>query len=160
MKITIRPLEEKDNSTIARIIRTVLKEHGVDKPGTVFTDPTTDNLYKLFLTKKAMYWVAEVDGEIVGGCGIYPTIGLPAKCTELVKLYLLKTVRGLGLGKQLMNKCAEEAKTFGYTSLYLETMPELSNAIGLYESLEYKKLATSLGDSGHFACDVWMLKNL
>lgn len=160
MKVTIRPLEKKDNTAIARIIRAVLKEHGVDRPGTVFTDPTTDDLFNLFNTEKALYWVAEIDNEIVGGCGIYPTIGLPADCIELVKLYLLKSTRGTGLGKQLMNNCAEKAKELGFTSLYLETMPELSNAIGLYQSLGYKKLNSSLGNSGHFACDVWMLKTL
>ena len=90
MKIELRPITKYDNIAIASVIRSILKEHGVNKPGTVFTDPTTDNLFELFEMENSNYWVALVDNEIVGGCGIYPTIGLPDGCIELVKLYVLK----------------------------------------------------------------------
>lgn len=160
MKIELRPITKYDNIAIASVIRSILKEHGVNKPGTVFTDPTTDNLFELFEMENSNYWVALVDNEIVGGCGIYPTIGLPDGCIELVKLYVLKKARGLGLGKKLMLESAKLATELGYKEIYLETMPELSNAIGLYEELGYKRLNAPLGDSGHFACDIWMLNQL
>ena len=102
----------------------------------------------------------EKSGKIVGGCGLYPTKGLPEGCAELVKLYLASEMRGLGLGKELMLKTAEAAKSLGYNQLYLESMPELNSAVGLYQSLGYKIIDTPLGDSGHFACNLWMLKSL
>ncbi len=46
--ITLRRIEEKDNREIAELIRTVFREFKIDKPGTVYYDPTTDDLYKLF----------------------------------------------------------------------------------------------------------------
>ena len=85
---------------------------------------------------------------------------MPKNCIELVKLYVLNKTRGLGLGKKLMLQCAKTASELGYKEIYLETMPELSNAIGLYEELGYQKLKAPLGDSGHFACDIWMLNQL
>lgn len=160
MKCELRLIEPEDNVELASVIRKVLKEHGVDRPGTVYTDPTTDELFELFnSSQNAFYYVATVEEKIVGGCGIYPTSGLPDGFAELVKLYLLKEVRGMGLGKQLMQRCMEEAEHF-YTHLYLETTPELSNAIGLYESLGFKTIKSRLGESGHFSCNVWMVKNL
>ena len=74
---SIRKLEERDNKAIANIIRSVLKEFGAAKPGTVYYDPTTDDLYSLFKEENSIYFVAEKDGELVGGSGIYPTPSLP-----------------------------------------------------------------------------------
>jgi len=155
-----RKIHESDNKGIAAVIRAVLKEHGVDKPGTVFTDPTTDELFDLFQTENAQYWVVENAGQIIGGAGIFPTKGLPSDCVELVKLYLHKSLRGKGVGKHLIQMCIDEAQEYGFSSVYLETMPELSNAIGLYEKMGFEKLDKRYGDSGHFACDLWMLKKI
>lgn len=158
--ILIRPLEPRDNGGIAAIIRLVLLEFNAAKKGTVFYDPTTDDLYTLFKENHSAYFVAELNHKLVGGCGIYPTVGLPAGCCELVKLYLLPEARGFGLGKKLIQQSVEQAKENGFTSMYLETMPELSDAVSLYEKLGFTYLPSALGDSKHFGCSVWMLKNL
>lgn len=145
---------------MAVIIRSVLAEFKANKPGTVYYDPTTDDLFTLFQTANAAYFVAELNGEIMGGSGIYPTHNLPTGCCELVKLYLSHNARGKGLGKVLMNQCFQAAKQLGYTSIYLETMPELSTAVGLYEKLGFEYLKDPLGNSGHFGCDIWMVRQL
>ncbi|MBN9295696.1 MAG: GNAT family N-acetyltransferase [Filimonas sp.] len=156
----IRPIEEKDNKAIATIIRNVLAEFGANKPGTVYFDPTTDDLYTLFKTPGSQYWVAEEDGKIIGGSGIFPTEGLPEGCCELVKLYLDTAARGKGLGKQLILHCLDAAAKAGFTQVYLETMPELHNAVGLYERCGFTYLDGPLGNSGHFGCDIWMAKSI
>lgn len=155
-----RKIQKEDNIELATVIRDVLTEHGVDKPGTVFTDPTTDALFELFQHPNSEYWVVLDGDRILGGIGMFPTKGLPQGCVELVKLYILKEVRGKGVGRKLMQICINESKSLGFSSVYLETMPELSNAIGLYQEMGFVKLENSLGDSGHFACDLWMLKEL
>ena len=158
--VEIRPIRQEDNAALAKIIRTVLTEFNAAKPGTVFYDPTTDDLFHLFRTPGSAYWVLEIDGAIVGGAGIYPTPGLPTGCCELVKLYLLKEARGKGYGKQLIMQCFDSAMKYGYEQVYLETMPELSMAVGLYEQCGFQYLNGPLGKSGHFGCDLWMLKRL
>lgn len=160
MRVEFRKIRPEDNPKIASVIRSVLKEHGVDKPGTVFTDPTTDNLYELFQTANSIYWIAVENNKIIGGCGIFPTSGLPTKCSELVKLYVSKEARGNKIGYTLMEMSINSAKELGYESLYLETLPELAKAVSLYERLGFKALSKPLGASGHFACDIWMLKDL
>ena len=123
--ISIRPIRASDNTFIAGIIRKILTEFGANKPGTVYFDPTTDNLFQLFSIHNAAYYIAEADGKILGGSGVFPTPGLPVGCCELVKLYLISEMRGQGLGLLLMEKCFQTAIDFGFTQMYLETMPEL-----------------------------------
>lgn len=157
---SIRLIEPKDNVALAAVIRAALTEFGANKPGTVYFDPTTDQLFQLFETPGSVYYVAENDNEILGGCGIFPTAGLPDKTCELVKLYLAPSARGTGLGKALMLKAMAWAKEAGYEQVYLETMPELSNAVTMYEKLGYNRLTKAMGNSGHDGCSIWMLKAL
>lgn len=98
--------------------------------------------------------------KIVGGSGVFPTPGLPPGCCELVKLYLLPEMRGKGLGLMLMEKCFQQAAKFGFRQMYLETMPELRMALGLYEKAGFRYLPGQLGSSGHFGCDLWMIRDL
>lgn len=158
--IKIRPIEAQDNMELADIIRTALTEFGANKPGTVFFDPTTDALFDLFRTSGSFYFVAVLNNELVGGCGIFPTENLPHGTCELVKLYVKKSARGTGIGKDLMDKSIEWAKANGYTQVYLESMPELSKAVSIYEKQGFAKLDHPLGNSGHDGCDIWMLKTL
>jgi putative acetyltransferase len=158
--ITLRKLEEKDNKEIAELIRSVFREFRIDKPGTVYYDPTTDDLYSLFKKPGSIYWIAEENGKIIGGCGIYSTPGLPVGCAELVKLYLMPEQRGKGIGRMLMERSFESAREFGYSQVYLESMPELNKAIDIYEKAGFKFIPARMGNSGHFCCDIWMLKDL
>ena len=97
---------------------------------------------------------------MIGGCGVYPTSGLPEGYAELVKFYLLPEYRGRGIGRMLMERNIESARDFGYSQLYLESMPELSKAIGMYEKAGFHFIPGRLGNSGHFNCDIWMVRDL
>lgn len=158
--LTIRPISKEDNPMIATIIRSCLTEFGANKPGTVFYDKTTDQLFELFQENGAAYFIAEQEDKIVGGGGIFPSPGLPAGTCELVKMYLLPEARGTGIGATLMNKCMSMAKELGFVSMYIETLPELKKAISVYEKFGFSYLDKPLGDTGHFGCSVWMLKSL
>ncbi|HEY9362063.1 MAG TPA: GNAT family N-acetyltransferase [Chitinophagaceae bacterium] len=158
--IILRKIKKEDNAALANIIRQTLAEFGANKKGTVYFDPTTDELYDLFKLEKSVYFVAEKEGEIIGGGGIYPTQGLPADTCELVKMYLLPMARGKGLGKEIIEKNLRFAKEAGFKKVYLESMPELKKALKVYEKAGFKYLEGPLGKSGHFGCDLWMIKEL
>ena len=159
-QIKIRVIQKKDNAALAQLIRITLKEFGADHPGTVYFDETTDRLFEVFETSKSVYHVAEFDNEIVGGGGIFPTTGLPRETCELVKMYLYPQVRGIGLGKLLIQKCIDFAEEAGYKNIYLETMPELKQALKTYEKFGFEYINHQMGNSGHFGCELWMLKQL
>ena len=160
MNITIRPIEKKDNAALAKIVRDTLAEFGANHPGTVYYDPTTDTLFEVFQRDGAGYFVAEIDNKLMGGAGIYPTDGLPAGTCELVKMYLLPEARGLGLGKTLIEKSLALAKENNYGYVYLESMPELKKALTVYEKFGFTYLKGPMGNSGHFGCELWMLKKI
>lgn len=159
--VQIRPIAQADNKAMATIIRTALTEFGANKPGTVFYDDTTDHLYELFQsTPLSAYFVAEKNGELIGGAGIFPTEGLPANTCELVKMYLHKSARGMGLGRYMIDQCILTAKEKGFTQIYLETMPELKKAVSVYEKFGFHYLDGPMGNSGHNGCDIWMLRHI
>ena len=160
MPLTIRAITESDNIELAKIIRASLEEFDVPKIGTVYSDPTTDNLSALFQAKGSAYFIAEEDGQLLGGCGIYPTDGLPEKHAELVKLYLSPASRGRGIAKHLLEQTYQVAKETGYTHLYLESFPQLESAVSLYLKNGFSHLDQAMGNSGHHACTIWMLKEL
>ncbi len=157
----IRTIQQEDNATLAKIIRNALAEFGANKPGTVYFDPTTDHLFEVFnATPNSIYFIAERNGEMIGGAGIYPTENLPDATCELVKMYLKPEARGFGLGRTLIEKCLLTARDMGYKQVYLESMPELKKALSVYEKFGFKYLAGPMGNSGHTGCDLWMLKML
>lgn len=160
MDIVIRTIRPSDNKAIASIIRNTLSEFNANRPGTVFFDHSTDALFELFQEPGSVYYVIELENSLAGGAGIFPSQGLPEGTCELVKMYLLPRARGKGIGKQLIEKCIEFAKTAGYKRIYLETMPELRKAIHVYEKSDFTYLDGPLGNTGHFGCDVWMIKEL
>jgi putative acetyltransferase len=158
--VTIRTIQPADNPALAIIIRNALAEFGANKPGTVYYDATTDALYGLFRQPGSIYYVAEVAGELIGGAGIFPSPGLPDGTCELVKMYLTPAARGKGIGKMLIDKALQFAAEAGYRNVYIETMPELRKAMSVYEKFGFKYLDGPLGNTGHFGCNVWMLKEL
>lgn len=160
MNIQIREIEASDNARLATIIRQTLAEFGANHPGTVYYDDTTDHLYELFRQPGSVYYVAEMDGELMGGGGIYPTEGLPADTCELVKMYLLPKARGTGLGKRLIEKSIAKAAELGYKKIYLETMPELKQALKVYARFGFQYLEGPMGNSGHTGCSLWMIREI
>ena len=160
MNITIRAIRQNDNAALATIVRDTLAEFGANHPGTVYYDPTTDTLFELFQRQGATYFVGEIDNKIVGGAGIYPSDGLPGGTCELVKMYLLPEARGVGLGKTLIEKCLQFAADNSYKNVYLESMPELKKALKVYEKFGFTYLDGPMGNTGHFGCELWMLKKL
>ena len=158
--VTIRDLRKEDNPALAKVVKDTLAEFGANHPNTVYYDPTTDTLFEVFQTPRSKYFLAEINNKIVGGGGIYPTDGLPPDTCELVKMYLLPEARGLGLGRTLIEKCIEAAAENGFKNIYLETMPELKQALSVYEKFGFEFLKGPMGNSGHTGCSLWMLKQL
>lgn len=160
MSIFFRQIQPQDNKPLAEIIRSSIELLNLPTEGTAHSDPTTDNLYQLFQTNQSIYYVAYSQDQVLGGCGIYPSEGLPQNYAELVRFFLTPSARGKGIGRKLMDMSIQSAKEMGYTHLYLESFPEMKAAVKLYEQNGFDYLTGSLGNTGHFSCNVWMLKTL
>mgnify|MGYP000491161204 CR=1 FL=1 len=156
--LTIRPIQFSDNAPLAKIIKSSIEELSLPTEGTAHSDPTTNNLFSLFQMPRSFYWVAVQEGKVLGGCGIYPSSGLPQGYCELVRFFLAPAARGKGIGLALMQKSFQTAVEMGYTHCYLESFPEMKEAITMYERNGFVRLNAPLGNTGHFSCNVWMVK--
>jgi len=158
--IEISVIQKQDDPFIAKVIRDVFVEHGINRPGTAYFDPCLDIMYEYHTGDRKIYFVARENNKVIGGAGIYPTEGLPEDTCELVKMYLLKECRGKGMGRLLIEKCIAEARKLGYRKIYLETTPELNSAIRMYEKFGFVQLKERMGNTGHHSCGIFMLKKL
>jgi putative acetyltransferase len=156
----IRPIQEADNQAVAKVIRTVLIEHNVPKVGTAYADASLDCMFETYSVNRSRYFVVEHHNQIIGGAGISQLANESETICELQKMYFLPEARGLGLGMQMMQKCLDEARSFGYEQCYLETMPYMHDAQKLYKKFGFAYIDAPMGCTGHTSCPVWMLKDL
>lgn len=159
-EFTIRPIQQKDNAEIEAVIKSIFPEFGMPFVGTAYADLETTRMFESYQGDNEIYFVLEKDGQIYGGAGIRALQGAEPSICELQKMYFSPEIRGLGFGKDIINRCLEKAKSFGFKTCYLETVPSLKAAIHIYESVGFQKIDKSLGNTGHFSCDVRMTKAL
>lgn len=157
---SIREIQLNDNQEIALTIRTVLTEFGVPKVGTAYEDKALDMMFETYNKPKSCYFVITNGKTILGGAGIMKLENCKENICELQKMYFSPEARGKGLGSQMMNICLEKAKEFGFEKCYLETLPYMKGAQKLYKKSDFTSLDAPLGDTGHYSCNMWMLKTL
>ena len=63
-----------------------------------------------------------------------------ASICELKRMYLKPEARGLGIGKQLLNKAIEVGSELKYKKMRLDTLPTMVSAIKLYEKTGFYKI--------------------
>lgn len=160
MDATIREITPEDNPQVAQVVRTVLEELGVPKVGTAYADKALDDMYGTYNTPKAVYYVVELDGKIVGCAGIAQLENYEGNVCELQKMYFLDKARGKGIGNKMIKICLDKAKEFGFEQCYLETMPYMKAAQKLYQNNGFEYIDAPMGNTGHYSCPVWMLKKL
>lgn len=158
--IVIREIQPKDNKELEQVIRACFHEFKIPLEGTAYSDAETPRMYESYQNDNDVYYVLECNGEILGGAGIKPLKDFEADVCEIQKMYFSPKVRGQGYGKMLFNKCLQTAKVLGYKKCYLESASQLKAAIHIYESYGFSHLAKAMGNTGHYSCGVWMIKDL
>lgn len=158
--IVIREIKPEDNVQIEQIIRACFHEFKIPLKGTAYSDPETSNMFEAYQNNNDIYYVVDFEGCIYGGCGIKPLKGFKNDVCEIQKMYFAPKIRGKGVGRFMFETCLKTAKKMGYKQCYLESAPQLKDAISLYESFGFEHLDCALGNTGHHSCSVWMLKDL
>ncbi|MBU3012101.1 GNAT family N-acetyltransferase [Polaribacter vadi] len=156
----IREIESKDNLQMASVVRNVILEMGAPKVGTAYEDKATDAMFETYQKEKVAYFVVEYNNEVVGGAGVAQLDNFDGNTCELQKMYFLPIARGKGLGTKLISVCLEKAKEFGFENCYLETLPYMEAAVKLYKKYGFKNLDKPMGNTRHYSCNVWMLKEI
>lgn len=158
--IRIREIQAQDNPYLEKIIKSIFPEFNMPLVGTAYEDWDTANMFEAFSDRRAAYFVLADGDNIYGGGGIKPLAEAGEEVCELQKMYFIKEIRGKGWGRKMMDKCLSKAKDLGYSKCYLESASVLKTAIRMYETYDFKYLDKPMGNTGHYSCGVWMLKEL
>lgn len=156
----IREIKPKDNPEVKTVIQSVLVEMGVPKVGTAYEDVSLNDMYATYDAPRMAYFVVEENGRIIGCAGIAPLQGGEEEICELQKMYFLAEARGRGVGAEMMKTCLDFARSQGFKKCYLETLPYMEGARKLYARTGFTSLEKPIGDTGHYNCTMWMIKDL
>ena len=156
----IRSVNQSDNKSLSVILRKVLVEMKIPQKGSAYEDPELSNMYEAYQFPRSKYFVVEENKKILGGAGISPLKEGDINICELQKMYFHQTIRGRGIGQKLIEICLDFALESGYEKCYIETMPNMVNAQKLYLKKGFQYINAPLGNTGHSACPVWMIKKI
>jgi GNAT superfamily N-acetyltransferase len=156
----IRKIQPHDQNVVAQIVRNAFIEFSAPLKNTVYDDSRTFTIYDTVNNSVSDYYVYIEDDVLLGGCGFYPTEGLPNGYAEVIKFYLRQEFRGKGIGGILLNTIINASKSKGYSHLYIESFPEFSSAVAMYQKYGFRTIPHRLGNSGHTATSIFMVKEL
>ena len=141
---TIRDWQPQDREAAANVIKTVLEEYGLPWQPEL-ADRDVIEIEKAYLEVGGEFWVIEENRSIVGTAAYQP-ISRGKNAVEIRKMYLLPSIRGLGLGRYLLQElekaialraCSANAIK-DYQEIWIETASSLKEAVKLYERNGYK----------------------
>ena len=157
----IRRIQPQDNQAAKDLVINTLAEFGAKGPGFASSDAELQDMYAAYQAPDKAFYVIENNGIVLGIGGLAPLDGEEnSGICELRKMYFDPKLRGLGMGKQMIDKCIAKAQEIGFHTMYLETIPEMTAAQGLYKSRGFEYLECAKGNTCHSACEVYMQKTL
>lgn len=121
-KLIIRKLTEEDVESLSAI------------ESASFSMPWSAEDFAALLTRDyCVYYVAEVDGEVAGCCGMTNI------CNEgnIDNVVVAEKFRGQGIATALLEKLLEEGDSLGVTAYTLEVRVSNAPAIHVYEKLGF-----------------------
>jgi len=135
MKIITAKTAEMD------VVRTLFREYqqwlGIDLCFQNFEKELSE-LPGCYKEPEGAIFLAKEGHEVVGCIAIRPRT---SKEAELKRLYVTSKARGKGYGKLLLAHAIEMARSAGYESLVLDTLPIMKAAKALYMGSGFRKTA-------------------
>jgi putative acetyltransferase len=131
--VTIRALRPGDDGTAFRTLNEEwITRHFTLEPKDreVLGDPEST-----ILAKGGHIFILEAEGEPAGCVALIP---MGDGIFELSKMAVSPNLRGMGLGRRLIEHTIAHARKIGATRLFLGSSTKLANAIHLYESVGFR----------------------
>ncbi|XP_076604978.1 putative N-acetyltransferase camello [Chaetodon auriga] len=89
--------------------------------------------------KDSCFWVAEIDGRVVGCVACLPAVSTPG-CLELKRMSVRRSHRGMGIAKALCKTVTDFTRDRGFPAVILYTSMVQTDAQKLYEHMGYTKI--------------------
>jgi len=135
MESRIRPMGGEISWDVVRqLCRAYQQSIGVDLCFQYF-DEELESLPGRYADPEGGYWVAWDGDQAVGMVALR---GIDKGC-EMKRLYVADAARGTGLGRRLAERCVEEARKRGYSTLWLDTLRSMDAANHIYDSLGFEE---------------------
>ena len=122
MELVIKPLTEESVDQVC-----VLEEEAFSMPW------HRESFLEMIQNPDACYLVGLLGDEVVGSCGLRNIVG----DGEITNVVTKGTMRGKGIGKQMLLQLLEEGTKMGVEAFTLEVRKSNNAAIHLYESLGF-----------------------
>jgi ribosomal protein S18 acetylase RimI-like enzyme len=159
--VRIREAKEGDAAAIAALWTAAYADAGPEGRH----EPYALQEYFAVAASAAVSVVEDDDGELIGVAALHPpalwgrSMALPGEA-ELARLAVAEGARRQGVGRALVEHCAEEARALFAVGIVLWSRPYQTDAHRLYESLGYRRDPFNDGedDDGRrwvFRLDLW-----
>ena len=152
--IEIRALEPGEDATAFRTLNEEwITTYFVLEPKDIETlhNPETN-----ILQKGGYIFIVHADAVPVGCVALIPMTG-SNDVYELSKMAVAPSMRGLGIGRRLLEHTVAQARVLGAKSLFLGSSTKLKNAVHLYESVGFRHVDPSTLPEMHYSrADVFM----
>lgn len=122
MEVIIKPLTEEYVDQVC-----VLEEEAFSMPW------HKESFLEMIANENACYLVALIGEEVVASCGLRHIVGEG----EITNVVTKGTMRGKGIGRQILLQLLEEGAKMGAEAFTLEVRVSNAPAIHLYESLGF-----------------------
>lgn len=134
--LIVRPWEARDRTAASQLIGNVLAQYGLEwEPDGADRDVV--EVEKFYQATGGEFWVVEQQGQLVGTAAYYP-VSRGKNAVEIRKMYLLRGVRGRGLGRFLLGQLERAIAHRGFQTIWVETASVLVEATKLYERSGYQ----------------------
>lgn len=100
-------------------------------------DTELSNLPGEYLHPSGCLLLALKDDKIIGCVALRK---LSNDVCEMKRLYIRPEFRGQGIGKMLAKAVIEQGKHLGYSSMRLDTLETMEEAVALYKRLSFKEI--------------------
>jgi len=127
--VVIRAATNQDRERVVALVFGVLAEYGLP-PDPESKDADLNDIEGNYIRSGGVFELIEdKDGNLLGTFGLCP---LGKDTCELRKMYFVSQVRGIGLGRHVLERAVGHARRLGFKTIVLETMSVLKEAIRLY----------------------------
>lgn len=137
--VTIRPATNHDRDRVVSLVFAVLSEFGLPFDS-ASKDADLNDIEGNFIQPGGVFEVLEDrNRNLIGTVGLYP---VDDTTCELRKMYFVPEIRGIGIGRQVLERMIATARQLGFTRMQLETVGVLEAAIHLYKSAGFAPIKT------------------